>query len=181
MWLQCSKKWWLVNHADILKRLELIFFTWRQVIHLSTWKIESSWEQSERILYYWSESCIKWLQSHVYTNNLFNVYVTQVKSREEKSYSIQSHSIFSSCTFLFHHIFLCSMNDNYWVKECSSTYVTIMSITNAKRTSFIFKSKIESRHHCIKYHQWRAKQRWCIIIKQHKHSHQEFTWASHAE
>ncbi len=31
--------------------------------------------------------------------------------------------------------------------------------------------KIENRNIvCIKYHQWRAEQRWCIIIKQYKHS-----------
>ena len=124
---------------------------------------------------------IERLRSHVYTNSLFNVYVTQVKSREEKSYSVQSHSIFSSCASLFHHIFLCSMNDNHWVREHSSTYVTITSITSAKKTSFVFESRIESRHRCIKYRQWRAEQRRCIIIKQHRHSHQEFTRASRAE
>ncbi len=102
---------------------------------------------------------------HIYTNNSFNVYVTQVKSREEKSYSIQSHFIFSSCASLFHHIFLCAMNDNHWVKEHSSMYVTIMSITNAKKTSFVFESRIESKHHCIEYHQWRAEQTWYIVSK----------------
>ena len=158
-----------------MKELELIFFTWCQVIHLFTWKIESSREQSECILFHWSESNIEWLQLHVYTNNLFNVYVTQVKSREEKSYSVQSHFIFSSCASLFHHIFLCSMNDNHWVREHSFTYVTITSITSAKKTFFIFESRIESRHRCIEYHQWRAEQRRCVIIKQHRHFHQEFT------
>ncbi len=49
-------------------------------------------------------------------------------------------------------------------------YVTIMSIMNAKKTSFIFELRIESKHRCIKYHQWRAKQKQCVIIKQHKHS-----------
>ncbi len=145
------------------------------------WKIESSREWSERILFHWSESNIEQLRLHVYTNNSFNVYVTQVKSKEEKNYLVQSHFIFSSCASLFHHIFLCSMNDNYWVREHSSTYVTIMSIMSAKKTSFIFESKIELKHHCIKYHQWRAEQRRCIIIKQHRHFHQEFTQASHAE
>ena len=128
-----------------------------------------------------SEANIERLRLHVYTNNLFNVYVTQVKSREGKNYSVQSHSIFSSCASLFHHIFLCSMNNNHWVREHSSTYVTITSITSAKKTSFVFESKIESRHRCIEYHQWRAEQRRCIIIKQHRHSHQEFTRASRAE
>ncbi len=132
------------------------------------WKIESAEEWSECILFYWSKSNIKRLQLHVYTNNSFNVYVTQVKSREEKSYSIQSHFIFSSYASLFHHIFLCTMNDNHWVKEHSSTYVTIMSIMSAKKTSFIFESRIESKHRCIKYHQWRVKQRRCVIIKQHR-------------
>ncbi len=54
--------------------------------------------------------------------------------------------------------------------EHSSTYVTIMSITNAKKTSFVFELRIESKHRCIKYHQWRAKQRRCVINEQHKHS-----------
>ncbi len=128
-----------------------------------------------------SKSNIKRLRSHVYTNNSFNVYVTQVKSREEKNYSVQSHSTFSSCASLFHHIFLCSMNDNHWVREHSSTYVTIMNITSAKKTSFIFESRIKSKHRCTEYHQWRAEQRRCVIIKQHRHSHQEFTQASCAE
>ena len=128
-----------------------------------------------------SEPNIERLQSHAYTNNLFNVYVTQVKSREGKNYSVQSHFTFSSCASLFHHIFLCSMNDNHWVREHSSTYVTITSITSAKKTSFVFESKIESRHRCIEYHQWRAEQRRCIIIKQHRHSHLEFSRASRAE
>ena len=96
--------------------------------------------------------------------------MTQVKLKEEKSYSIQSHFIFSSYASLFHHIFLCAMNDNHWVKERSFMYVTIMNITNVKKTSFIFESRIELRHHCIKYYQWRAKQRRCIINEQHKHS-----------
>jgi len=72
------------------------------------------------------------LRPHVYTNNLFNVYVTQVKSREEKNYSVQSHSIFPSCASLFHHTFLCSMNDNHWARE-HSFCVTITSITSAKK------------------------------------------------
>ncbi len=139
-------------------------------MHLSTWKIESSRERSERILFHRSESNIERLRSHVYTNNSFNVYVTQVKSREEKNYSVQSHSTFSSCASLFHHIFLCAMNDNHWVRERSSTYVTITSITNAKKTSFIFESRIESGHRCIEYHQWRAEQRRCVINEQHRHS-----------
>ncbi len=134
------------------------------------WKIESAEEWSEFIFFYWSESIIKRLRSHVYTNNSFNVYVTQVKSREEKSYSVQLHFIFSLYMFLFHHIFLCTMNDNHWVKECSFTYVTIMSIMNAKKTSFIFELRIKSRHRCIEYHQWRAKQRRCVINEQHRHS-----------
>ncbi len=54
--------------------------------------------------------------------------------------------------------------------EHSSTYVTIMSITNAKKTSFVFELRIESKHRCIKYHQWRAEQRRCVINEQHKHS-----------
>ncbi len=33
-----------------------------------------------------------------------------------------------------------------------------------KETSFIFELKIKLKHHCIKHHQWRAKQRWCITI-----------------
>jgi hypothetical protein len=136
------------------------------------WKIESSRERSERILFHRSESNIERLRSHAYTNNSFNVYVTQVKSREEKNYSVQSHSIFSSCASLFHHIFLCSMNDNHWVREHSSTYVTITSITSAKKTSFVFESRIESKqpHRCIEYRQWRAEQRRCIARKQHEHA-----------
>ncbi len=145
------------------------------------WKIESSRERSECILFHRSESNIERLRPHVYTNNSFNVYVTQVKSREEKSYSVQSHFTFSLCASLFHHIFLCSMNDNHWVREHSSMYVTITSITNAKKTSFVFESRIEPKHRCIKYRQWRAEQRRCVIIKQHRHSHQEFTRASRAE
>ncbi len=94
---------------------------------------------------------------------------------------VLSHSIFSSCAPLFHHIFLCSMNDNHWVREHSSTYVTTTSITNAKKTSFVFESRIEPKHRCIEYRQWRAEQRRCVIIKQHRHSHQEFTRASRAE
>ena len=133
-------------------------------------KIESARERSERILFYRSESNIERLRSHVYTNNLFNVYVTQVKSREGKNYSVQSHSIFSSCASLFHHIFLCSMNDNHWVRERSSTYVTIASITSAKETSFVFGSRIGPRHRCIEYRQWRAEQRRCVINEQHRHS-----------
>ncbi len=31
-----------------------------------------------------------------------------------------------------------------------------------KETFFVFESRIELKHRCIKYHQWRAKQRWCI-------------------
>ena len=145
------------------------------------WKIESLRERSECILFHWSESNIERLRLHIYTNNSFNVYMTQVKSREEKSYSVQSYFIFSSCASLFYHIFLCSMNDNHWVKKHSSTYVTIMSIMSVKKTSFVFESRIESKHRCIKYRQWRAEQRWCVIIKQHRHFHQEFTQASHAE
>ena len=125
----------------------------------------NSKEWSECILFHWSELNIKSLQLHIYTNNLFNVYVTQVKSRKEKSYLIQSHFIFSSCASFFHHIFLCSMNDNYWIREHSFMYVTIMSIMNTKKTFFIFESRIESRHYCIKYHQWRAEQEWWIADK----------------
>ncbi len=33
-----------------------------------------------------------------------------------------------------------------------------------KETSFIFESWIELKHRCIKYHQWRAEQRWCVTI-----------------
>ncbi len=127
-------------------------------------------EWSERILFHRSESNIERLRSHAYTNNSFNVYVTQVKSKEGKNYSVQSHSIFSSCTSLFHHIFLCAMNDNHWARERSFTYVTITSITNAKKTSFVFESRIESRHRCIEYRQWRAEQRRCVINEQHRHS-----------
>ncbi len=150
-----------------------------QVIHLSTWKIESARERSERILFYWSESNIERLRSHVYINNLFNVYVTQVKSREEKSYSVQSHSIFSSCTSLFHHIFLCSMSDNHWARERSFRHYNHKH-HECNEIDFAIEDR-ESKHRCIEYRQWRAEQRRCVIIKQHKHSHQKFTRASRAE
>ena len=93
--------------------------------------------------------------------SILTIYSTSTwhKSREEKNYSVQSHFTFSLCAPLFHHIFLCSMNDNHWAREHSytyvtitsitsakKTYVTITSITSAKKTSFIFESRIESRH-----------------------------------
>ncbi len=31
-----------------------------------------------------------------------------------------------------------------------------------KETSFVFESRIESKHRCIEYHQWRAEQRRCV-------------------
>ncbi len=33
-----------------------------------------------------------------------------------------------------------------------------------KETSFIFESRIELKHRCIKYHQWKAEQKWCVTI-----------------
>ena len=136
------------------------------------WKIESARERPERILFYWSESNIERLQLHIYINNLFNVYVIQVKSREEKSYLIQSYFIFSSCTSLFHHIFLCSINDNHWAKERSFQHYN-HEHHKCNKINFTIEDW-RLKHRCIKYHQWRAEQRWCIIIKQHRHSHQEF-------
>ncbi len=41
------------------------------------WMIESIEEWSECILYYWSELSIQLrLQSHIYIDNTFNIYVT---------------------------------------------------------------------------------------------------------
>jgi hypothetical protein len=42
-----------------------------------------------------------------------SVYVTQAKSREGKSYSVQPHSTSPSCAPLFHPIFLCTINGNH--------------------------------------------------------------------
>ncbi len=100
-----------------------------------------------RILYHQSKSSIKQLWLHVYIN-LFNVYMTQVKSRIE--FSIQSYFIFSSCTSLFHHIFLCSMNDNHWAREHSFWYYNHKH-HECKEIVFMIEDQ-KSKHHCIEYH-----------------------------
>ena len=127
------------------------------------WKIESLRKWSEHIFFHWSESNIERVQLHIYTNNSFNVYMTQVKSKEKKNYSIQSHSIFSSCASLFHHIFLCSMNDNHWARECSFQHYNYEH-HECNEINFAIEDW-RLKHRCIKYHQWRAEQRQCIIIK----------------
>jgi hypothetical protein len=41
--------------------------------------------------------------------------------------------------------------------------ITITSITSAKKSSFVFAiENRKSKHHCIKYHQWRAEQERCV-------------------
>ena len=139
---------WRSSDSSIMliywERLELIFFTWRQVIHLFMWKIESSREWSERILFHWSESNIERLRSHVYTNNSFNVYVTQVKSREGKNYSVHH-------TLSFHRVRLS------FIIYFSAQWMTIIERENAaidynhehhgcKGNVFVFEPRIGPKH-----------------------------------
>ena len=86
------------------------------------------------------------------------------KSNQKKKKVIQYNHILSS-----HHACFS------FITHFSAQWITIIEQENAvlrynhkhhkcKETFFIFKLKIESKHHCIKYHQWRAEQRWCITI-----------------
>ncbi len=95
------------------------------------------------------------------------------KSNQKKKRITQyNHTLSSHCEHLSFITYFSAqwMIIIEWENAASSMYVTIMSITNAKKTSFIFESRIKSRHHCIKYHQWRAEQRRCVINEQYRHS-----------
>ena len=136
-------------------------------MHLSTWTIESAEEQSERILYYQSELSI-WLQlrSHTYNSNLFNVYVTQDKSKIELFDTIILYLLIVRVSLL-PHIFLLDKWQSLSKKHSFDIINTITSITSAKNYNFRDR---RSKHRCIEYHQWRAEQEQCIAKKQHRHA-----------
>ncbi len=125
--------------------------------------IESSEERSERILHYRSELSIQLrLRSHIYNSNLFNVYVTQDKSRIELFVTITLY-------LLIVHIFLsrifpCSMNDNHRAKNTVSALQS-----RASWMQWSSQSKIKTSLYRISLI-WRAEQEWWIAKKQHRHA-----------
>ncbi len=93
-------------------------------------------------------------------------------------------------TITFYLLIMCISLSSYisllneWqsLSERTQLSTTIMSIiTNAKKTSSSLNWELNQDIVCKKYYLWRAEQERCNIIKQHKHSHQEFTRASRAE
>ncbi len=84
------------------------------------------------------------------------------KSNQEKKRIIQyNHTLSSHCAHLS------------FITHFSAQWMIIIEQENAvlrynhkhhecKETSFVFESRIESKHRCIKYHQWRAEQRRCV-------------------
>ncbi len=96
--------------------------------------------------------------------SILTIYSTSMwhKLNQEKKRIIQYNYTLSS-----HHVYLS------FITHFFAQWMTIIEQENAvlrynhkhyecKETSFIFKSRIKSKHHCIKYRQWRAEQRRCV-------------------
>ncbi len=117
-------------------------------------------------------------QSHALNDcdctSILTIYSTFMwhKSNQEKKRIIQYNHILSS-----HHACLSFITyfSTQWmtiIEQKNTVFnITITSITSAKKSSstFVIEDR-RSKHRCIEYHQWRAEQRWCIIIKQYRHS-----------
>ncbi len=105
---------------------------------------------------------------------ILTIYSTSTwhKSNQEKKRIIQYNH-----TLSLHHAHLSFITyfSTQWMtiieQENIVFNITITSITSAKKSSLTFMIEDRrSKHHCIEYHQWRVKQRRCIIIKQYRHS-----------
>ncbi len=133
-------------------------------MHLSTWTIESAEERSERILHYRSELSIRLrLRPHTYNSNIFNVYVTQDKSRIELFDTTTLYLLIVRASLP--HIFPCSMNGNHQAKNTVSAY------NHEHHGCEESWSSTEDRNIvCIEYRQRRAGQGRCIAKKQHRHA-----------
>ncbi len=104
---------------------------------------------------------------------ILTIYSTSTwhKSNQEKKRVIQYNHILS-----FHHVHFSFITYflTQWMtiieQENTVFNITIMSITSAKKSSSMFMiENRKSKHRCIEYHQWRAEQRRCIIIKQYRY------------
>ncbi len=148
----------------------------------SRWYTERAWTHllylmlSHTSIYVKNWECKRMIRTHSllsirakhWTTAITRLYQQSIQrlrdtSQEQNRVTQYNHTLFS------HHVHLSFITYFFaqWMtiieQENTVFNIIIMSITSAKKSSFIFViENRKSKHRCIKYHQWRAEQRWCV-------------------